>query len=89
MVPIFKKDSVYDPANYKPIVLLSGISKNYERLIYDHLRYYLQHTEYLNNAQYGFKQNYLYETVMQRFSKLLYEIRSSKKFCYVVALDFS
>ena len=42
-------------------------------------------TEYLNNAQYGFRQNCSCETALLRFLNCY--IRSSKQFCYVI--DFS
>jgi hypothetical protein len=89
ITPIYKKGNIYDPANYRPIALLSIISKVLERLISVQLREYTKNASLINNAQHGFRQGRSCETALLRLSKLLFDNKRAKKFTYVVAIDFT
>ena len=53
VLPMFKKGSRADPGNYRPIALLSIISKVMERLVHEKLSHFLK--PWLNDNQSGFK----------------------------------
>jgi len=53
--PIFKKDKDYEKINYRPISLLSCISKVFERLIFNALYSYCIANKLLTERNSGFK----------------------------------
>ena len=54
--PIFKKDSRNDKRNYRPVSILSNISKIYERLLYKQLETYFE--SILSRYQCGFRKGF-------------------------------
>jgi hypothetical protein len=55
VVPIYKSDGKSDPNNYRPISLLSIISKVMESIINDYLRKHLFGSSLISQHQYGFR----------------------------------
>lgn len=55
VTPVFKKGEKYDPGNYRPISVISTISKIYEKIIYDQLYNYFNENNLLTNCQSGFR----------------------------------
>jgi len=55
VVPIYKKASRSDPKNYRPVSLLSIISKVMERIVNRQLVNHLERHRLLSNKQYGFR----------------------------------
>ena len=55
VTPIHKKNSLSDVQNYRPISLLSCLSKVLERLVSDNLRDYLEINDIITPTQYGFR----------------------------------
>ena len=53
-----KKESKLDFLNYRPISLLSVLSKIYEKLIYRRIYDYLNRYNFIYNKQFGFRSNY-------------------------------
>ena len=53
VVPIFKKGAANNPSNYRPIALLSTVSKVMERIVHNKLYRFLR--PWLNHNQSGFK----------------------------------
>ena len=58
VIPIFKKDDHTSCNNYRPISLLSNISKIIERLIHSRLMTFLNANEILYKRQFGFRHNH-------------------------------
>ena len=54
--PIFKKDSRNDKRNYRPVIILSNISKIYEQLLYKQLETYFE--SILSQYQCGFRKGF-------------------------------
>ena len=40
VIPVYKKDEPYDQNNYRPVSILSDLSKNYEIYIHDEISAY-------------------------------------------------
>ena len=55
VTPIHKKDSLMNYLNYRPISLLSAISKIYEKLIYTRIFDYLTKNNLISPKQFGFR----------------------------------
>ena len=56
--PLHKKDSKIDHRNYRPISLLSVISKIFEKLIHERIYFYLDQKKLIYSKQFGFRGNY-------------------------------
>ncbi|KAK3932765.1 hypothetical protein KUF71_002736, partial [Frankliniella fusca] len=55
VIPIFKQGDHMDPGNYRPISILSGISRVQEGIMKIRLERHLADVKFHNNAQYGFR----------------------------------
>ena len=53
MTPIYKKDDPHEISNYRPISILSSISKIIEKIVYNRLYEFLNKNQLLNPNQYG------------------------------------
>ena len=59
VTPIFKADSKVDPANYRPIFVLSVIAKLFEKAIFNQVYTYLNDNKLLSKYQSGFRHSTL------------------------------
>ncbi len=64
VVPLFKKNNRADVGNYRPVSILSTISKIFERLVYEHVEEYLIRHELLYEQQSGFRAAYSTDTCL-------------------------
>ena len=55
VVPIFKKNTRYDPLNYRPVSLTSSACKVFERILVKHLTDYLDINSIISEEQFGFR----------------------------------
>ncbi len=58
VIPLHKKESKIDHRNYRPISLLSVLSKIFEKLIYKRIYSYLDQKKLLYSKQFGFRGNH-------------------------------
>ena len=56
-MPLFKEDDKHVPSNYRPIALLSTVSKVFERLLHKGLHNYMFDNNLLYKLQSGFLPN--------------------------------
>ena len=56
--PIFKKGDKCRCENYRPISLLSNLSKIFERVFYNKLKHFLNEFEIIYKLQFGFRKKY-------------------------------
>ena len=58
VIPIYKKENKLLMDNYRPISLLSSMSKLFEKVVHNQLFTYFQKNRLLYNGQYGFRMNH-------------------------------
>ena len=58
VIPLFKSGSKYEAQNYRPISLLSSLSKVLEKLIKERLVKFLHKHKTIFKHQYGFRENH-------------------------------
>ena len=56
VIPVCKKDAPYDKNNYRPISILSNLSKLYERYMHDEINAYFD--DILSKLRCGFRKDY-------------------------------
>ena len=56
LIALHKKNSTSDIANYRPITILSSVSKVIERIMYFRLKDYLVANSLLSDKQFGFQE---------------------------------
>ena len=55
IVPLHKKDSTLEPKNYRPVAILSPLSKVLEKAVYEQLYGYFTRNKLFNSALHGYR----------------------------------
>ena len=71
VTPIFKKGNNSDPANYRPISLLTSFAKVLERAMYVRLTEHITLNNILTEQQFGFRKGY---STDEAIFKLIHEV---------------
>ena len=80
--PIHKKDAMDKCANYRPISLLSNLSKIFERIMYARLEDFLKDSEILYEYQFGFrKQHSTNHALLSIIEKIRYSLDNNMYAC--------
>ena len=87
--PLHKSGKTSLSTNYRPISLLSVISKIYEKFMYDRIYNFLQCTNQLYKSQYGFRKRHSCKNAIQELLSVILKANDNKKFTGVVFLDLS
>jgi hypothetical protein len=87
IAPIFKKGSKTDPGNYRPVSVLSVVSKFMERIVYNQLYEYLNVNNLLCIQQSGFRKFHSCQSSLHRLHEQLYRELYEGKVVGLVALD--
>ena len=89
VVPIYKSGDTADPSNYRPISILSFLSKPLEKHIYKSLYAYLNNNSLIHENQSGFRQNHSCHTALiQLVDNLLTNINLNE-FTGILFVDFA
>jgi len=89
VIPLYKSKSRDIVSNYRPISILSNISKIYEKVIHKRLYAYLNSNLYLDPLQFGFKPKH---STVQAVTKLTQDILygfENRKYTLAVYCDLS
>lgn len=87
ITPVHKSGDKNTPCNYRPISVLTAISKIIEKLMNSRLVSYLNRNDILSSTQYGFRQGVSTEDAVATLaSRIVTQVDSGKK-CVVVFLD--
>ena len=89
IVPIFKKESKANPANYRPVSLTSHVLKIFGRVLREKLVTFIESNNLLTNDQYGFRPSR--NTILQLLVHIdnIIEILERNKNADVLYLDFA
>ncbi len=89
IIPIYKADKRTILSNYRPISILSPISKLIERLIFNNLLRFLLDNNILFKYQFGFRENYSTELALVEISDKIYKSLDNSEFFFALYLDLS
>ena len=89
IIPIFKAGDITDISNYRPIALISNISKIFEILGKKQLQYFLNLNNFINSNQYGFRKNMGTQDALTSLSSLIYEALDQGDKCLAIFIDIA
>ena len=89
VIPIFKKGDKQEVNNYRPISLLTGISKILERIIYTRLINFLQINDIFSNFQFGFRKKHSTSHALLTFIEKVTQALDNHSHMLGIFLDFS
>ena len=87
MVPLPKSTEKTNPTNYRPISLLSVLSKLLEKHVHIYLNNYLEKRQILHPFQSGFIRKYSCKTALARLTNSWLTAMHKSEVCGVVFLD--
>ena len=85
--PIYKKDVRTEKSNYRPISILSNVSKFYERCIYEQMYSYFD--KIFSKNQCGFRKGFNTQNTSLVMIKKLKGSQDNKHFCTAILTDLS
>ena len=87
VVPLYKKNDKTDVGNYRPVSILSIVSKILERVIYDQLEQYLVQNSLLYEYQSGFRHGFSTDTCLIHLTDYIRFQMDKGHFVGMVLLD--
>ena len=89
VIPIFKANNNMMVTNYRPISLLSTVSKVFEKIFYNRLSCFLKEQKILYKHQFGFRKKHsTYMALLVLMDNIINAIEENK-FTIGIFLDFS
>ena len=85
--PIYKKDGRTEKSNYRPISVLSNVSKIYERCIYEQMYSYFD--KIFSKNQFGFHKGFNTQHILLAMIEKMKALRDYKQFCAAIPTDLS
>jgi hypothetical protein len=89
VIPLHKSGDTSDPSNYRPISILSNLSKPIERHIKTHLNTHLENNNLLHSNQSGFRANHSCHTALTSLTEQWLNSINENKFCGALFVDFA
>ena len=87
--PLFKKGARVDPNNYRPISLLSSLSKVFEKIILNQLTQYFESNSLLSHCQYGFRKKHSTEFAALELVDFLFHEMDGGNDPFCIFIDLS
>ena len=87
VIPVFKSGNKYDISNYRPISILSPISKILEKLIHYRIMSFLNKHNILISSQYGFRSKHSTEHALMDVVTQIYDNINNNEFTAVLFFD--
>ena len=85
--PIYKKDGRTEKSNYRPISVLSNVSKIYERCIYEQMCSYFD--KIFSKNQCGFREGFNTQHILVAMIEKMKASQDNKQFCTALLTDLS
>ena len=85
--PLYKKDGKCYKENYRPVSVLSNLSKIYERCIYDQLQEYFDN--FLSDNQCGFRKGFNAQNAILHMIEKMKKARDNKLVSLAILTDLS
>ena len=89
VIPVYKNGDNSKPCNYRPISILSVISKPLEKHIHKHIYHHLEFYDLLNKNQSGFRKNHSCHTALTSLVDNWLNNMNDNKFCAALFVDFA
>jgi hypothetical protein len=86
---IHKKESTEDPSNYRPLSILSVISKIFERSATDQLVHFLEQNKLLTPLQHAYRKGHSTQTCLNEIVDYIYEENDKGYLVGIASLDLS
>ena len=87
VISIFKSGKKSDPANYRPIALLSNFSKIYEKVILSRMLTFIKMQNLLYENQFGFRANHTTELALIKLVDTITSAWDNNKYVCSVLID--
>lgn len=87
VVPIYKKNDKFDVGNFRPVSVLSCMSKILERIVYDQLENYLKRFDILYEHQSGFRPGFSTGSCLIHLTDYIKERTSTGNYTGMILLD--
>ena len=85
--PLYKKGSTFEVGNYRPISILSAISKLLEQVVFNQLEKYLSDNNLIYNLQSGFRSSYSTDTCLIYLTDYIRSQMAQGNYTGMVLLD--
>lgn len=89
VIPLFKKGDKLEPNNYRPISLLSSLSKILEKIIHKRTIAFLKNNNILSNSQFGFREKHSTSHALLSFVEKVANALDSSSHMVGIFLDYS
>lgn len=87
VIPLYKKGSKQDPSNYRPVSILSSLSKIIEKIMYEQIDQYLLSQNILYEFQSGFRKSHSTDSCLLFLTDLIKREVDKGNLCGMVMLD--
>ena len=89
VIPLHKKDDVFNPKNYRPVAIIPILSKVMERAVFQQTMNYLVENSLLNSNHHAYRSNHSTTTAMIEMMDIWTQVVDSGEMAGVCMLDMS
>ena len=89
VIPLYKSGSRSEPGNFRPIILLPGINKIYEKLLFNRLTNFFEKNHIIKDNQHGFRTGHSTEMAISKFYEDTLRTLDKNQSCAAIFLDLS